>query len=174
MRYYFCCRASVTLTDLDRIQPLLEEGIRLNKAALRSSGTALRAGLATIFSVSIFGKKNHRFARMANQWLLVGVILFSYVPASNSFVSVWDPWRAFWADTAPFKGPQLALCVCSGTTEKQGHHQVLRARHRGPRTLPKTTEQTLCFCWKCTFLHRSLIVKSQLNGIEIVARPACV
>ena len=57
MRYYFCCRASVTLTDLDRIQPLLEEGIRLNKAALRSSGVALRAGLATIFSVSFFGKK---------------------------------------------------------------------------------------------------------------------
>ena len=52
-----CCRASVTLTDLDRIQPLLEEGIRLNKAALRSSGVALRAGLATIFSVSFFGKK---------------------------------------------------------------------------------------------------------------------
>ena len=30
------CRASVTLTDLDRIQPLLEEGIRLNKASLGS------------------------------------------------------------------------------------------------------------------------------------------
>ena len=46
-----CCRASVTLTDLDRIQPLLEEGIRLNKATLTSSGAALRAGLDTIFSV---------------------------------------------------------------------------------------------------------------------------
>jgi len=39
--------ASVTLTDLDRIQPLLEEGIRLNKAALRSSGVALRAAALT-------------------------------------------------------------------------------------------------------------------------------
>ena len=32
-------------------------------------------------------------------------------------------------------------------------------------------EPWLCPCWKRTFLHRSLIVKSQLNRIEIVTRP---
>ena len=31
-----------------------------------------------------------------------------------------DPWRAFWADSAPFKGPRLASCVASGTPEIQG------------------------------------------------------
>ena len=28
------------------------------------------------------------------------------------------------ADTAPFKGTRLALCVASGIGEKQGHHQA--------------------------------------------------
>ena len=51
---------------------------------------------------------------------------FSYVPSCNSLVSVSDPWRAFWADTAPFKGPRLASCVASGTTEIKGHCQVCR------------------------------------------------
>ena len=46
---------------------------------------------------------------------------FSSVPPSNSFVSVSDPWMAFWADTVPFKGPRLASCVASGTTKTQGH-----------------------------------------------------
>ena len=46
---------------------------------------------------------------------------FSYVPSCNSLVSVSDPWRAFWADTAPFKGPRLASCVASGTTKILGH-----------------------------------------------------
>ena len=29
----------------------------------------------------------------------------------------------------------------------------------------------LCVCWKCIFLHRSLILKSQQNKIEVVTRP---
>ena len=66
-------------------------------------------------------------------------ILFSSIPPSNSLVSVSDPWRAFWADTAPFKGPRLASCVASGTIEMQGHHQVCRARRKGPRTLSRKT-----------------------------------
>ena len=37
----------MTLTDLDRIQPLLEEGIRLNKAALGSFGAVLRTAALT-------------------------------------------------------------------------------------------------------------------------------
>ena len=34
--------------------------------------------------------------------------LFSSIPHSTSLVSVSDPWKAFWADTAPFKGPRLS------------------------------------------------------------------
>ena len=33
------------------------------------------------------------------------------------------PLKAFRADTAPFKGPRLALCVAYRNTEKQGHRQ---------------------------------------------------
>ena len=44
----------------------------------------------------------------ANQRPLVGKTLISSIPASNSLGS--DPWRVFWADTAPFKGP-LPRCV---------------------------------------------------------------
>ena len=43
----------------------------------------------------------------------------------------------------PFKGPQLALGVASGTTETQGHYQVCRARCGGPRTPSRTTDANL-------------------------------
>ena len=66
---------------------------------------------------------NHAFAWRANQWPLVRETLFSVVPPSNSLVPVSDPWRAFWADTTPFKGPRLALCVASGTSEIHGYRQ---------------------------------------------------
>ena len=39
-----------------------------------------------------------------------------------------------------FKGPQLASCVASGTTEIQGHCQVCCARRRGPRTPSTATD----------------------------------
>ena len=82
-------------------------------------------GLATnsIFFCFLF-VKNHWFAWRANQWPLIGETLFSSVPPSNSLDSVSDPWRAFWADTAPFKGPRLASCVACGTTEIKGCRQV--------------------------------------------------
>ena len=60
-----------------------------------------------------------------NHWLFYPQevrFLFSQ-PASSSLVSVSDPWRAFWVDTTPFKGPRLASCVAFGTTEIQGHLQ---------------------------------------------------
>ena len=44
-------------------------------------------------------------------------------------------------------------------TEVQGHHQQL------------LTQTLIVRCWKSTFLHRSLIVKSQQNRIELVTRP---
>ena len=52
------------------------------------------------------------FLLVKNQWLLVGEILFSSVPPSNSFVAASNPWRAFWADKAPFTGPQPQLVCC--------------------------------------------------------------
>ena len=52
----------------------------------------------------LFVEKNHRF-----QWSLIWEITFSSSPLSNSLVSFLILWRTFWADTAPFKGPQLHL-----------------------------------------------------------------
>ena len=83
--------------------------------------------------------KNHWFAWRANQWSLVEEILFSSVPASNSLVSVSDPWRTFWADMVSFKGPGLTLYIASGTTEKQ----VCCTRRGGPRTPSRTTDSNL-------------------------------
>ena len=42
-------------------------------------------------------------------WPLVSETLFSSVPPIKSLVSVSDPWRDFWADTAPFMGPCALL-----------------------------------------------------------------
>ena len=63
--------------------------------------------------------------------------LFSSVPPSNSLVSGFEL-------TALFKGPRLASCFASGTTEIQGHHQVCRAGRRGPKK-PSKTSDTNCF-----------------------------
>ena len=92
--------------------------------------------------------KNHWFA---HHWPLVGETLLSSVPPSNSLVSVSDPRRAFWADTAPFSGPRLTSCVASGTTEIQGHRQVCRARPRGHRTPSRTTDANL----DCAFVENA-------------------
>ena len=51
-----------------------------------------------------------------------------------------DPWRDFRADTVPFKGLWLKLCVGSGSTEKQGNRQVCWARPGGLKTPPSTTD----------------------------------
>ena len=83
----------------------------------------------------------------------LGKILFSFVPPSNSLAVVSDPWRAFWTATAPFKGPRLASCVASGSTERQGNSQVCHARHGGPRTPSKTTDANL----DCAFVMNALV-----------------
>ena len=61
---------------------------------------------------------------------------------------------------APFKGHGLALCVASGTTEKQGHRQVCRARRRGPRTPSKTAYANL----DCAFVKNALVFVSSKIG----------
>ena len=53
---------------------------------------------------------------------------------------------------APFKGPRNTSCVASGTTEKQGHRQVWRARRGGPRTPSTTTDANL----DCAFVENAL------------------
>ena len=74
---------------------------------------------------------------------------------------------------APCKGTRLASCVASGTTEIQGHRQVWRTRRGGLRIPSLTAESNLdcAFVENATFLHRSLIVKSQQNKFELVTRP---
>ena len=52
----------------------------------------------------------------------------------------------------PFSGPRLASSVASGTTEKQGHRQVCRARRGGPRTPSTTTDANL----DCAFVENAL------------------
>ena len=133
-----------------------------------STAARCAAGLDTnsIFFCFLF-VKNHWFAWRANQWPLIGETLFSSVPPSNSLVSVSDPRRAFWADTAPFSGPRLASCVASGTTEIQGHRQVCRARRGGPRTPSTTTDANL----DCAFVENALIYTDprlwKVNRIEL-------
>ena len=137
-------------------------------AALPCPDSWWQIGLATnsIFFCFLF-VKNHWFAWRANQWPLIGETLFSSVPPSNSLVSVSDPRRAFWADTAPFSGPRLASCVASGTTEIQGHRQVCRARRGGPRTPSTTTDANL----DCAFVENALFYTDpwlwKVNRIEL-------
>ena len=63
--------------------------------------------------------------------------------------------RAFWVDTALFKGPRLALCVASGLTEIQGHRHEQRRRYLRAfsvpeaRTQSKTTDIHIPFMWDC-------------------------
>ena len=54
----------------------------------------------------------------------------------------------------PFKGPGLASNATSGTTDKQGHRQVCRARRKGPRTLLRTTDRNL----DCVFVDNTLVL----------------
>ena len=111
-----------------------------------------RPGLDTISFVFCFlFVKNH--SKSIND-PSTGKHCFSSVPPSNSLVSVSKPIKGvFWADTAPFKGPRLALCVASGTTEIQGHRQECSARREGPRTPSTTTDANL----DCAFVENTLL-----------------
>ena len=57
--------------------------------------------------------ENHKFALRANHWHNTPFSgRASFTQSSNSLVSVSDLWRPFWADMAPFKGPQPCLTRC--------------------------------------------------------------
>ena len=63
----------------------------------------------------------------------------------------------FLTDTVPFieslfMGPRLPLCVASGTTEIQGHHQVCPAGRGGYRTPSKKADANL----DCAFVENEL------------------
>ena len=73
--------------------------------------TSVRYGLITKFYFVCFLEENlfFLFACGPNQWPRGR--LFPFFPTSNS-LSILDPWRAFWTDTAIFKGPQPCLICC--------------------------------------------------------------
>ena len=69
--------------------------------------------------------KNHRSFWRANPRLVDLQTLLSSVSTSNSLVSVSDPWRAFWADKTPFKGPRpkrIRCCFKNYKTTKTMRH----------------------------------------------------
>ena len=128
-----------------------------------SAQVAWGSGQATKLIFPRLYCKNHLFAWMANQWPLDRKHYF-FLSFSNSLVLVSDPWRAFWADTAPFKGPQPRRVYWFRTTEIQGHRQVLRLTRRSQDTVQNNWRKPwVCVCWKRTFLHWSVIV----NRIEL-------
>ena len=73
----------------------------------------------SLFALVLFlqGSLKHCFAssksmtNMANQWPPIEKYFSFLLLPKNSLVSVSDPWRVFWAHTAPFTGPGLALSV---------------------------------------------------------------
>ena len=113
-----------------------------------SRGCGLRwfsAGLATTkLNLFLFPfLQNHWFAWGANQWPLIGKdYSLPFLPATPSSLSQTLE-GLFRAEAGPFKGPRLASCVASGTTDIQGHPQVCRTRRGGPRTPSTTTDGNL-------------------------------
>ena len=73
----------------------------------------------------------------------------------------------FLADTAPFKGPRLTLCIAYRTTEKQGRCKVCHARHWGLKTLSRTADANL----DCAFVENELFYTNpwwwKVNRIEL-------
>ena len=114
------------------------------KISGRASPHFWEEGLATISIFLLFPFCNKSLICLGiNYWSPVGQTFFSSVPHRNSVISVSDPWRAFWADTTPFKGPRLASYVDSGITEIQGPRQLCFARRGGPGHCQELLTQAL-------------------------------
>ena len=58
-------------------------------------------------------------------------VLFSFIPSSNPFLLVVNPWRAFWADAVPSKGPQPPSSLQKLQRSKD-NCATLRTLHRRP------------------------------------------
>ena len=94
---------------------------------------------------------------------LIGETLFYSAPPGNSLVSVSDPWRAFRADTAPFKGPRVTSWVA---LELQGYKDTVRcaAQNTANSNWRKTW---LCLCRK----HTSFQYPPEEKLFKLVTRP---
>ena len=95
-------------------------------------------------------------------------------PPSNTLVSVSHTLRTSWANTAPFKGPQSCLVWCYRNYRDTYRCVTLGLAAEVARIW--SVKNNCCKTWSCVckwkhFLHRSLIVASQQNRIEIVTRP---
>ena len=112
--------------------------------------------------------KNHWFAWRANQWLLIGRVLFSSFLPSNSLVSISDPWRAFKADTVPFNGPRLVRWFQMYREPRTPSDVPCLVRRCQDTVKNSWRKPWLLFFWKHTFWHRSLIVKvNRINYQEL-------
>ena len=94
-------------------------------------------------------------------------IVFSFNPLSNSLVSVSDLCRDFWADTVPFKGPQLCL-VYSFKKHKDTVSEMCRAEGR---SLMKPSITTAGGFHR--FVRRSLVLASLWPLLGLRWRTVC-
>ena len=72
-----------------------------------------------------------------------------FLPATSSQSSYLDAWRAFWADTAPFKGPRL----CALLPELQQIKDIVRcatALRSQDSVMNNWLKPWSCVCWKRT------------------------
>ena len=67
----------------------------------------------------------------------------------------------------PFKGPRLASCVASGTTEIQGHRQVWPASRGGSRTPSRTIDANLDWA----FVEKALLFIVPKIGRSLASWP---
>ena len=98
------------------------------------------------------------------------MILVSFTPPSNSLVLVSDAWRALWADTASFKGPQAYLVCCFQNLKESRISSAVLYKAQRSQNIGKNNQRKhqLCVCKKKpTILHLTIIS----NRIELSLWP---
>ena len=127
-----------------------------------TAGSLVKLRFTWLVSVSFHSKKNYQGT------------LFSSVSTRNSLVSVPDPWRGLF---------ELTVCLSRTLYSPRVLHREHYRESRTPSGVPHLVQRSqdtaknnwrkpwLCVCWKRTFVHGSLILKSQQNRIELVTRP---
>ena len=83
------------------------------------------------------------------------------------------PSKGFLSWHGALLGPSTRLVHCfRNYRDTRTPSGVARLARRSQGTVNNNWRKPwLCVCWKRTFLHRSLILKSQQNRIELVTRP---
>ena len=91
-------------------------------------------------------------------------------PPSKSLASVSDPWRAFWADRMPFKGPQphLVRCLWNFRDTSRLLSGVFRYVRRSKDPFGNTNDAKLDH----SFVKWSLNAKNFYSKIELVTKLA--